>query len=71
MILDRISGSIDMVFFGALVGAAGYLLDSRIVVLVAVGIVVLGIAKVTYDHLTGFEDPLGIEWADNTEETDE
>lgn len=70
MILDRISGSIDMVFVGALVAAVGYLLDSRIVGLLAVGIVVLGTVKVTYDHLTGFEDPLGIEWRENEGDTD-
>ncbi len=66
MILDRVSGSIDIVTLGALVYVAGYFFEYQAAVAVGLVIGVLGVVKVAYDHLTGFEDPLGIEaWAEN------
>lgn len=56
-----VSGSIDVVVLGAIISFAGHYFG--VSWLLAAGLVVLGlgIAKVAYDHLTGFEDPLGID----------
>lgn len=64
MNVPEISGSIDLVAAGGLIAVAGYLLDSRVAVAVGLAVGVIGLLKVTYDHVTGFEDPWGIEeWA--------
>ena len=60
----RVSGSIDVVLLGALIAAGSHVTGSSTGVALGIAVLVLGVAKVIYDHLTGFEDPLGIEgWA--------
>lgn len=65
MDFPQISGSIDVVVVGVLIGAVGYVTNSQLAIGVGLVIAVIGLLKVGYDHLTNFEDPLGIEeWAE-------
>jgi len=58
---DGLSGSIDVAVVGAVIGLPSYYFDVRAGVVLGVLLVVVGLAKVAYDHLFGFEDPLGID----------
>ncbi len=56
-----LSGSIDVAIVGALIALPSYYFDVQVGVAIGLVFVVVGLAKVGYDHLFGFEDPLGID----------
>jgi len=56
-----LSGSIDVTVVGALIALPSYYFDVQAGVAIGLVLVVVGLAKVGYDHLFGFEDPLGID----------